>query len=124
MQARIWKPDTYFNNVKDAEVHKVTMPNILLRIDKNGDILYSMRWVGGARLPVFPLAGRRFLSHHILPDYVGFSHGSYRVLVLRSYFAIQVFIGDKWQSSPLFRILFIYLFPLIIRVYVAHEYKE
>ncbi|XP_050733065.1 glycine receptor subunit alphaZ1-like isoform X1 [Eriocheir sinensis] len=43
MQAKIWKPDTYFNNVKDAEVHKVTMPNILLRIDKNGDVLYSMR---------------------------------------------------------------------------------
>ncbi|XP_063844110.1 glycine receptor subunit alpha-3-like isoform X3 [Scylla paramamosain] len=43
MQAKIWKPDTYFNNVKDASVHKVTMPNILLRIDKNGDILYSMR---------------------------------------------------------------------------------
>lgn len=46
MQAKIWKPDTYFNNVKDAEVHQVTMPNILLRIDKNGDILYSMRWDG------------------------------------------------------------------------------
>ncbi|XP_045122274.1 glycine receptor subunit alpha-3-like isoform X2 [Portunus trituberculatus] len=43
VQAKIWKPDTYFNNVKDASVHKVTMPNILLRIEKNGDILYSMR---------------------------------------------------------------------------------
>ncbi|XP_042239274.1 glycine receptor subunit alpha-1-like, partial [Homarus americanus] len=43
MQAKIWKPDTYFNNVKDAEIHKVTMPNILLRLHSNGDVLYSMR---------------------------------------------------------------------------------
>ncbi|XP_069181476.1 glycine receptor subunit alpha-3 isoform X3 [Procambarus clarkii] len=43
MQRRIWKPDTYFNNVKDAEIHQVTMPNILLRLYSNGDILYSMR---------------------------------------------------------------------------------
>lgn len=43
MQDKIWKPDTYFNNVKDAELHMVTMPNKLLRINKNGDILYSMR---------------------------------------------------------------------------------
>ncbi|XP_069953520.1 glycine receptor subunit alpha-3 isoform X3 [Cherax quadricarinatus] len=43
IQAKIWKPDTYFNNVKDAEVHQVTMPNILVRLHRNGDVLYSMR---------------------------------------------------------------------------------
>ncbi|XP_069979759.1 glutamate-gated chloride channel alpha-like isoform X4 [Penaeus vannamei] len=43
MRGRIWKPDTFFNNVKDAEVHQVSMPNILLRIGNTGDVLYSMR---------------------------------------------------------------------------------
>ncbi|XP_047477965.1 glycine receptor subunit alpha-3-like isoform X2 [Penaeus chinensis] len=43
MRGRIWKPDTFFNNVKDAEVHQVSMPNILLRIGNTGNVLYSMR---------------------------------------------------------------------------------
>ncbi|XP_037786348.1 glycine receptor subunit alpha-1-like isoform X3 [Penaeus monodon] len=43
LQSKIWKPDTFFNNVKDAELHTVTMPNILLRIQNNGDVLYSIR---------------------------------------------------------------------------------
>ncbi|XP_042879968.1 glycine receptor subunit alpha-3-like [Penaeus japonicus] len=42
-RAKIWKPDTFFNNVKEAEVHQVSMPNILLRIGNTGDVLYSMR---------------------------------------------------------------------------------
>ncbi|CAL4075715.1 unnamed protein product, partial [Meganyctiphanes norvegica] len=40
---RVWKPDTYFDNVKEASQHTVTMPNVLLRVTKTGDILYSMR---------------------------------------------------------------------------------
>ncbi|XP_042879966.1 glycine receptor subunit alphaZ1-like isoform X2 [Penaeus japonicus] len=43
LQGKVWKPDTFFNNVKDAELHTVTMPNILLRIENNGDVLYSIR---------------------------------------------------------------------------------
>ncbi|XP_076029342.1 glycine receptor subunit alphaZ1-like isoform X1 [Oratosquilla oratoria] len=43
LQRRLWKPDTYFDNVKEASFHTVTMPNVLLRISKTGDILYSMR---------------------------------------------------------------------------------
>ncbi|KAK3856530.1 hypothetical protein Pcinc_037151, partial [Petrolisthes cinctipes] len=34
IRKKIWKPDTYFNNVKDAKVHQVTMPNILIRVHK------------------------------------------------------------------------------------------
>ncbi|XP_064110648.1 glycine receptor subunit alpha-2-like isoform X2 [Macrobrachium nipponense] len=43
VQARIWKPDTFFNNVKDAEIHRVTMNNVLLRLNATGHVLYSMR---------------------------------------------------------------------------------
>ncbi|KAK3859136.1 hypothetical protein Pcinc_034718 [Petrolisthes cinctipes] len=43
IRKKIWKPDTYFNNVKDAKVHQVTMPNILIRVHKTGEVLYSMR---------------------------------------------------------------------------------
>ncbi|XP_066973028.1 glycine receptor subunit alpha-2-like isoform X2 [Macrobrachium rosenbergii] len=43
MQKRIWRPDTYFHNVKDAEIHTVTMPNIQFRVNNTGHILYSVR---------------------------------------------------------------------------------
>lgn len=40
---KIWKPDLFFRNVKEANFHYVTVPNKLLRIHPNGDILFSMR---------------------------------------------------------------------------------
>ncbi|XP_011501321.1 PREDICTED: gamma-aminobutyric acid receptor alpha-like [Ceratosolen solmsi marchali] len=43
MLERIWRPDTYFYNGKHSYVHTITVPNKLLRITQEGDILYSMR---------------------------------------------------------------------------------
>ena len=45
MLERIWRPDTYFYNGKQSYVHTITVPNKLLRISQDGDILYSMRFV-------------------------------------------------------------------------------
>lgn len=45
MLERIWRPDTYFYNGKHSYVHTITVPNKLLRISQDGDILYSMRFV-------------------------------------------------------------------------------
>lgn len=41
----IWKPDLFFANEKGAHFHEVTTDNKLLRIFKNGNVLYSIRWV-------------------------------------------------------------------------------
>lgn len=41
----IWKPDLFFANEKGANFHEVTTDNKLLRISKNGNVLYSIRWV-------------------------------------------------------------------------------
>lgn len=43
----IWKPDLFFANEKGAHFHEVTTDNKLLRIFKNGNVLYSIRWGGG-----------------------------------------------------------------------------
>ncbi|XP_047738283.1 glycine receptor subunit alphaZ1 isoform X2 [Hyalella azteca] len=43
LREKIWKPDTFFENVKVASLHTVTVPNVLLRVSQNGDVLYSMR---------------------------------------------------------------------------------
>ncbi|KAJ8416566.1 hypothetical protein AAFF_G00358540 [Aldrovandia affinis] len=39
----IWKPDLFFANEKGAHFHEVTTDNKLLRIFKNGSVLYSIR---------------------------------------------------------------------------------
>ncbi|CAG9803058.1 unnamed protein product [Chironomus riparius] len=43
MLERMWKPDTYFYNAKKSHIHTITVPNKLLRLSEDGDILYSMR---------------------------------------------------------------------------------
>ncbi|XP_065335734.1 glycine receptor subunit alpha-2-like isoform X1 [Cloeon dipterum] len=39
----IWKPEVYFPNAKDAEFQFVTVPNVLVRINPDGEILYMLR---------------------------------------------------------------------------------
>ncbi|KAL1506054.1 hypothetical protein ABEB36_005486 [Hypothenemus hampei] len=52
MLERIWRPDTYFYNGKNSYVHTITVPNKLLRINQEGDILYSMRLTIKAKCPM------------------------------------------------------------------------
>ncbi|XP_056641890.1 gamma-aminobutyric acid receptor alpha-like isoform X1 [Diorhabda sublineata] len=52
MLERIWRPDTYFYNGKNSYVHTITVPNKLLRISRDGDILYSMRLTIKAKCPM------------------------------------------------------------------------
>src|SRR5688572_23196097 len=40
---RIWKPDLFFSNEKEGHFHDIIMPNVLLRIYPNGNVLYSIR---------------------------------------------------------------------------------
>ncbi|XP_043203208.1 glycine receptor subunit alpha-2-like isoform X2 [Amphibalanus amphitrite] len=40
---RLWTPDIYFLNVKDAKYHDVTSPNVLMRIYADGRVFYSIR---------------------------------------------------------------------------------
>lgn len=42
-QERLWKPDLFFRNEKEGHFHKIIMPNVLLRINGDGLILYSIR---------------------------------------------------------------------------------
>lgn len=40
---KIWKPDLFFSNEKEGHFHNIIMPNVLLRIYPNGQVLYSIR---------------------------------------------------------------------------------
>lgn len=52
MLERIWRPDTYFYNGKHSHIHTMTVPNKLLRLTQDGDILYSMRLTIKASCPM------------------------------------------------------------------------
>ncbi|GAB0097059.1 Gamma-aminobutyric acid receptor alpha-like [Sergentomyia squamirostris] len=52
MLSRIWKPDTFFYNGKQSHIHTITVPNKLLRLSQEGDILYSMRLTIKASCPM------------------------------------------------------------------------
>ena len=39
----IWKPEVFFPNAKEAVFQFVTVPNVLVRIQANGEILYILR---------------------------------------------------------------------------------
>ena len=45
MLDEIWKPDTFFLNGQDSYLHTITYSNKLFRIQTNGDILYSQRFL-------------------------------------------------------------------------------
>lgn len=42
-QERLWKPDLFFRNEKEGHFHKIIMPNVLIRINGEGEVLYSIR---------------------------------------------------------------------------------
>uniref|UniRef100_A0A8C4QQR0 Gamma-aminobutyric acid type A receptor subunit gamma1 n=1 Tax=Eptatretus burgeri TaxID=7764 RepID=A0A8C4QQR0_EPTBU len=43
MVGKIWIPDTFFRNSKEADAHWITTPNQLLRIWNDGKVLYTLR---------------------------------------------------------------------------------
>ncbi|XP_064471095.1 glycine receptor subunit alphaZ1-like isoform X2 [Ornithodoros turicata] len=43
IMGKIWKPDLFFRNVKEAKFHHVTVPNKLVKISPDGEVLFSMR---------------------------------------------------------------------------------
>lgn len=58
MASKIWTPDTFFHNGKKSVAHNMTMPNKLLRIQDDGTLLYTMRYV--FRFDVMHLYTKKF----------------------------------------------------------------
>ena len=40
---KVWMPDTFFRNEKEARKHEIIVPNVYVRIFPTGEILYSIR---------------------------------------------------------------------------------
>lgn len=63
MLEKIWKPDTYFYNGKNAYLHTITNPNKFVRIASDGMVQYSSRLTVKASCPMrlerFPMDTQR-----------------------------------------------------------------
>ncbi|CAH8559775.1 unnamed protein product [Schistosoma turkestanicum] len=59
LKEQLWLPDLFFRNGKDGYLHKLTLPNYLLRVHPNGQVLYSqkitMRFSCQMHLQTFPM---------------------------------------------------------------------
>jgi len=42
-RSKVWMPDTFFRNEKEAKFHNIIQPNLYVRVFPNGDVLYSIR---------------------------------------------------------------------------------
>nr|CDS27917.1 Cys loop ligand gated ion channel subunit [Hymenolepis microstoma] len=43
LKSELWLPDLFFRNGKEGRLHKMTLPNYLIRISPDGNILYSQK---------------------------------------------------------------------------------
>ncbi|CAH8431085.1 unnamed protein product [Dicrocoelium dendriticum] len=63
LKEQLWLPDLFFRNGKDGYLHKLTLPNYLLRVAPNGNVLYSqkitMRFSCQMHLQTFPMDTQR-----------------------------------------------------------------
>lgn len=59
LKEQLWLPDLFFRNGKDGYLHKMTLPNYLLRVYPDGGVLYSqkitMRFACQMDLQLFPM---------------------------------------------------------------------
>ncbi|KAM7538750.1 hypothetical protein Aperf_G00000047412 [Anoplocephala perfoliata] len=59
LKEQVWLPDLFFRNGKEGYLHKMTLPNYLLRVYPNGKVLYSqkitMRFACQMKLHNFPM---------------------------------------------------------------------
>lgn len=42
---RLWQPDTYFENSKNGELHKLTTLNKVVVVKPDGEVFFSLRYI-------------------------------------------------------------------------------
>ncbi|XP_061745800.1 gamma-aminobutyric acid receptor subunit alpha-5-like isoform X2 [Nerophis ophidion] len=81
LASNIWTPDTFFLNGKKSIAHNMTTPNKLLRLTKDGTLIYTMRLTILAECPMqlkdFPM------DDHLCP--LKFGSCQYRVMTVHFY---------------------------------------
>lgn len=59
----VWIPDLYVKNEKKSEIHAVTVPNKLMHLYPDGQVVYSMRYAIIWCIPLPPTCNKKIAPY-------------------------------------------------------------
>uniref|UniRef100_A0A8C6BKD7 Gamma-aminobutyric acid receptor subunit epsilon n=1 Tax=Monodon monoceros TaxID=40151 RepID=A0A8C6BKD7_MONMO len=92
----LWIPDTFFRNSKRTQEHSITMPNQMVRIHKDGKVLYTIRMTidAGCSLHMlkFPMD-----SHSCPLSFSSFSYPENEIIYKWENFKLEINESNSWK---------------------------
>uniref|UniRef100_A0A8C3WK34 Gamma-aminobutyric acid receptor subunit epsilon n=1 Tax=Catagonus wagneri TaxID=51154 RepID=A0A8C3WK34_9CETA len=92
----LWVPDTFFRNSKRTQEHSITMPNQMVRIYKDGRVLYTIRMTidAGCSLHMvkFPMD-----SHSCPLSFSSFSYPVSDIIYKWDNFTLEINENNSWK---------------------------
>uniref|UniRef100_H0WLS4 Gamma-aminobutyric acid receptor subunit epsilon n=1 Tax=Otolemur garnettii TaxID=30611 RepID=H0WLS4_OTOGA len=96
MVSQLWIPDTFFRNSKRTQEHEITMPNQMVRIHKDGKVLYTIRMTidAGCSLHMlkFPMD-----SHSCPLSFSSFSYPETEMIYKWDNFKLEINEKNSWK---------------------------
>nr|XP_054106873.1 gamma-aminobutyric acid receptor subunit epsilon isoform X3 [Callithrix jacchus] len=94
--SQLWIPDTFFRNSKRTQEHEITMPNQMVRIYKNGKVLYTIRMTIDAGCSLHML---RFpMDSHSCPlSFSSFSYPENEMTYKWENFKLEINEKNSWK---------------------------
>uniref|UniRef100_A0A673VGZ7 Gamma-aminobutyric acid receptor subunit epsilon n=1 Tax=Suricata suricatta TaxID=37032 RepID=A0A673VGZ7_SURSU len=94
--SQLWIPDTFFRNSKRIQEHVITMPNQMVRIHKDGKVLYTIRMTidAGCLLHMlkFPMD-----SHSCPLSFSSFSYPESEIIYKWEDFRLEINEKNSWK---------------------------
>ncbi|XP_042536325.1 LOW QUALITY PROTEIN: gamma-aminobutyric acid receptor subunit epsilon [Dipodomys spectabilis] len=94
--SQLWIPDTFFRNSKRTQEHELTMPNQMVRIHKDGKVLYTIRMTidAGCSLHMlkFPMD-----SHSCPLSFSSFSYTVSEMIYQWDNFKLEINEKNSWK---------------------------
>ncbi|XP_058390879.1 gamma-aminobutyric acid receptor subunit epsilon [Diceros bicornis minor] len=96
MVSQLWIPDTFFRNSKRTQEYAITMPNQMVRIHKDGKVLYTIRMTidAGCSLHMlkFPMD-----SHSCPLSFSSFSYPENEMIYKWENFELEINKNNSWK---------------------------
>ena len=104
---RIWVPDSFFRNAKEGKRSDITVPNRLIRIHRDGKVLYSQRFVDFFNEIMRSLANHlcHFFSDFYLNLIVKWNYKNFLWIIKPVWWTsavVSIFICHCWTISTTF----------------------
>ncbi|XP_027810284.2 gamma-aminobutyric acid receptor subunit epsilon [Marmota flaviventris] len=94
--SQLWIPDTFFRNSKRTQEHEITMPNQMVRIHKDGKVLYTIRMTieAGCSLQMFKFP----MDSHSCPlSFSSFSYPKSDMIYKWDNFKLEINEKNSWK---------------------------